>query len=366
MAKAPFTPPRLPPELDYTKLVGAIGKAHASIARLEGLLFNLRNPQLLSRAFITKEAVLSSQIEGTQATISEVLEQDAKGIDRDVTRKERDYREIVNYRRALERGIELLKERPLTENLIKELHRILLRSARGESKRPGEFRDHEVYIGRQGLGKEHASYIPPLPPAIPELFSDLERYMHSGGERDTLVQIAIIHYQFEAIHPFADGNGRIGRLLISLMLYQKGLLTHPFIYLSEFFEEHRQDYYDLLRNVSEKGDWESWVLFFLRGIDEQARKAQETAKRILDLHEALRGKVAAFGSSYAHEFLDALFMQPLFMSGTIRALVHLKSPTTLFMLISKFEKAGIITDVAKGQRRNKIYRFDALNDILKR
>lgn len=367
MTKTPFTPPKLPPQVDYTRLVADIGKARTSLARLEGLLFNLKNPRLLSRTFITKEAVLSSQIEGTQATLSEVFEHDAKGGMKETTDKEQDFREIMNYRDALEYGENFLREKnPISENFIKELHKILLRSGRGDHKMPGQFRDHEVYIGKQGLGKEFASYIPPLPPVVPELFSNFERYVHSRDERDDLVQIAITHYQFEAIHPFADGNGRIGRLLISLMLYSKELLSHPFIYLSEFFEEHRQDYYDLLRNVSEKGEWEEWIIFFLRGIDQQALKAQSTAKKILDLHAELEEKMVNLGSMYSYDFLEALFRWPFFTTKSIRSHLHVKNSQTLYNLIDKFLKAEIISDLTEGQRRNKIYRFDALNDILKR
>jgi len=328
-------------------------------------LSQLRNPRLLSRTLVTREAVLSSQIEGTEATLSEVLEQEAKNVSNEVTPLEKDFREIINYRKALEHGIEILKDKPLTENVIKELHAILLRSARGHQRGPGEFRRKLVYIGKPGAPREEASYVPPLPDAIPELFSNLEHYIHSE-ERDTLVQIGVVHYQFEAIHPFEDGNGRIGRLLISLMLFQKNILSYPFIYLSEFFEEHRREYYDLLRNVSEQGDWENWLSFFLRGIDVQAHKAQEASQHILNLHEELKTKVLELNSRYAHEFLEALFINPFFSSRTMHQRAGIKNAQTLSTLISKFKGAGIITDAAPGKKRNKIYRFDALLKILER
>ena len=259
MPKNPFIPPELPPQIEYKSLVSDIGNAHASIARLDEVLAHLQNPKLLARTFATKEAVLSSQIEGTEATIAEVFEQEAKGISREDTPRGRDITEIINYRKALERGIEVLRDRPLTENVIKELHKILLFSARGHNKGPGEFRKKLVYIAKPGLSIDNASYVPPLPDEIPGLFSNLEKYIHSNSEQDKIVQIAVSHYQFEAIHPFEDGNGRIGRLLISLMLYNKGFVSYPYIYLSEFFEEHRREYYDLLLGVSERGDWESWI-----------------------------------------------------------------------------------------------------------
>lgn len=365
MTKAPFSPPKLPPQISYEKLVSEIGNAHSSISKLDALLSQLKNPQLLSRTLITREAVLSSQIEGTEATLSEVFEQEAKGEHKEVTPKEKDFREIANYRHALERGVKILETHPLSENVIKELHAILLQSARGHHRGPGEFRRKLVYIAKPGAPLEEASYVPPLPDAIPELFSNLERYIHSA-ERDTLVQISIAHYQFEAIHPFEDGNGRIGRLLISLMLYQKKLLSYPFIYLSEFFEEHRRDYYDLLRGVSEQGDWEAWLSFFLRGIDVQARKAQEMCQHILNLHEGLKKQAHELQSRYAHDFLDALFVNPFFTSRTIRLTSGIKNAKTLFGLIGKFREAGIIEDAAVWKRRNKIYRFKALLKILEK
>lgn len=365
MAKTPFNPPKLPPKISYEKLVSEIADAHASISKLDALLSQLKNPQLLSRTLITREAVLSSQIEGTEATLSEVFEQEAKGEHHEATPKEKDFREIANYRLALERGIKILETHPLSENVVKELHSILLQSARGHHRGPGEFRRKLVYIAKPGAPLEEASYVPPLPDAIPELFSDLERYIHSM-ERDKLVQIGIAHYQFEAIHPFEDGNGRIGRLIISLMLYHKKLLSYPFIYLSEFFEEHRQDYYDLLRGVSERGDWESWLAFFLRGISIQAHKAQETCQNVLNLHEELRLKAHELQSRYAHDFLDALFVNPFFTSRTIRLTSGIKNTKTLFGLIGKFKAAGIIEDTTAWKRRNKIYRFKALLEILEK
>jgi Fic family protein len=365
MVKNPFNPPKLPPKIDYEKLVPEISKAQASIAKLDALLVHLKNPGLLSRTLTTREAVLSSKIEGTEVTLPEVLEQEAKNIKSEETPREKDFREIINYRHALEHGVEKLKDHPLTENIVKELHAILLNSARGHNRGPGEFRKKLVYIGKPGATKEEATYVAPLPDAVPELFSNLEKYIHSE-ERDVLVQIGVVHYQFEAIHPFEDGNGRIGRLLISLMLYQKKLLLYPFIYLSEFFEEHRRDYYDLLLGVSEKGNWEDWLLFFLRGLNLQARKAQDTCKSILDLHENLKSRMPTLNSKYAHEFLDALFVNPFFTSKAIRTLSGIKNNQTLFTLISKFKHAGIIYDFTPARQRNKIYRFDALLKILEK
>ena len=363
MAKTPFNPPKLPPVIDYGKLVKDITGANKAITRLDTLLSQLKNPRLFARTITTREAVMSSQIEGTEATLSEVLEQEANSVQKEETPKEKDFREILNYRRALERGLEILKDKPLTENVIKELHRILLDSTRGYNRGPGEFRKKLVYIGKPGAKIDEASYVPPLPDNVPELFSNLERYIHSD-ERDILVQIAVAHYQFEAIHPFEDGNGRIGRLVISLMLFQKKLLSYPFIYLSEFFEEHRRDYYELLRGVSEKGDWESWLVFFLRGIEIQAGKAMETCQKVMTLHESLKLKMADFNSKYAHDFLDAIFMSPYFTSKNLKLWSNMKNVQTLFNMIDKFKKAGVISDLYPMRRRNKIYYFKELLEII--
>ncbi|MDD5251473.1 MAG: Fic family protein [Patescibacteria group bacterium] len=364
MAKQPFIPPKLPPKLDYERLVGDISKAQAAVARLDGLLANLPNPRLLARSLITKEAVLSSKIEGTQATLGEVMEMDAKNNAAEDTNLGRDFREITNYRRALERGLVLLESKPISENVIKELHGILLQSARGQGRAPGEFRRAQVYIGTAGASIEEASYIPPPPQEIPKLFSDLEKYVNVGVERDELVRIAVAHYQFEAIHPFLDGNGRIGRLLIALMLHEKKLLSHPFVYLSEYFEANRQDYYALLRSVSERGNWEEWISFFLRGLEMQARKTQETSRRIIALNEAMKGKAFTVDSKYALEFLDAMFVNPYFSSRTIGRLVKVKNAQTLFNLIHKYLAVGIISDTTPTAKRNKVYRFDALAKLL--
>lgn len=366
MTKESFNLPKLPPSLKYEKFVSSLTKAHASIARLDALLYQLKNPRILSRTFATKEAVLSSQIEGTQVTLSEVLEHEAKGDEKEETSKEKDFREILNYRMALEKGIAVLRDSPITENVIKDLHKTLLTSTRGHNKFPGQFRRDRVYIGKQGLGIEHASYVPPLPIYVPDLFSNFVQYINQNTENDPLVEIAVAHYQFEAIHPFTDGNGRIGRLLVSLMLYQKKLLTYPFIYLSEFFEEHRQEYYDLLRGVSEKNDWESWITFCLNSFDVQATKAQEISKKILDLHKDLSEQIISLDSKYAQDFLEALFANPFFTSKTIRKLVHIKNQKSFFDLLNKYIKTGIVSDITPDKKRNKIYRFDALANIIKR
>ncbi|MBU2524694.1 Fic family protein [Patescibacteria group bacterium] len=364
MSKQPFIPPKLPIKIDYTNLIGHITKAHRAIASLNSLLAHLPNPELLGRTMQTKEAVLSSKIEGTQATLNEVFEYEAEGDKKDNSEKKKDIHEIINYRHALELGVKSLKTTPLAENLVKKLHSILLRSGRGQNKAPGDFRKTQVYIGKPGANIEDATFIPPAANKIIPLFGNLEKYLNSDEEKDLLVQIAIAHYQFEAIHPFLDGNGRVGRLIISLFLYKQKLLSHPFLYLSEFFEEHRENYYELLRMVSEKGDWQSWIKFFLTALATQAEATEKTGKGILDLHTEYKEKILDINSGYAMNLLDAIFINPVFGTASIRKDSKIKNTQTLFNLIDKFLEAGIIKDTTPNKKRNKVYAFNELIKLL--
>lgn len=363
MDKKPFNPLKLPVKINYEPLIGHITKAHRAIASLNSLLNALPNPNLLGRTMQTKEAVLSSKIEGTQATFNEVLAYEAAG-DKTENGKKQDIHEIINYRQALDLGIKSLENLPLAENLIKKLHFTLLKSGRGANKAPGEFRKIQVYIGKPGADIFEASYIPPTASEIIPLFTNFENYLNSDNEKDKLVQIAVAHYQFEAIHPFLDGNGRVGRLIITLFLYNQKLLSHPFLYLSEFFEEHRQDYYDLLRAVSEKQDWENWIKFFLNALTIQAQKAEETGKEILKLHHDYKEKITNIHSIYIFNLLDAIFVRPIFTTASLRKYAKIKNTQTFFNLINKFVDAGILKKLNPKQKRNKLYIFEELIKIL--
>lgn len=372
MTKQSFIPQKLPIKIDYNPLIKYITKAHRAIAGLDALLSALPNPKLLGRTLQTKEAVLSSKIEGTQASINDVFEyealQDKKAWPehsrRQDSEKMKDIHEILNYRKALDLGVKNLAKMPLSENLIKKLHATLLKSGRGHSKAPGEFRKVQVYIGKPGADITAASFIPPSAHEIIPLFNNLEKYLNSDAEKDNLVQIAVAHYQFETIHPFLDGNGRVGRLLISLFLYEKKLLSHPFLYLSEFFEAHRQDYYDLLRGISEKQNWQNWVQFFLTALAIQAKDAEKTGKDILQLHDKYKEKILEVRSIYANNLLDALFIHPVFSTASIRKDAKVKNTQTFFNLITKFVEAGIIRDTTPKKRRNKVYAFDELVKLI--
>jgi Fic family protein len=364
MSIKPFILPKLPPKIDYNDLIGKITEAHRAIASLDSLLNALPNPTLLGRTMQTKEAVESSKIEGTQATLEEVLHFEALTNKKDDTTKQKDINEVINYRQALDLGIKSLESLPISENLVKKLHATLLKSGRGANKAPGEFRKVQVYIGKYGASIEEASYVPPTANEVIPLFSNFEKYLNSDEEKDKLVQIAVAHYQFEAIHPFLDGNGRVGRLIISLFLYEKKLLSHPFLYLSEFFEEHRQYYYELLRGVSEKQDWLSWIKFFLDALAIQAKKTESTGKEILKLYTYHKEKISAINSIHAINLLDAIFVRPIFTTASLRKFVKIKNTQTLFSLIAKFVTAGILTEADPKKQRNKVYIFSELMGLL--
>ncbi|MCK5211452.1 Fic family protein [Candidatus Parcubacteria bacterium] len=360
----PFIPRKLPLKISYENVIKEIINAHRAIAGLNASLSHLPNPKILGRTMQTKEAVLSSRIEGTQASLNEVFEYEAKMEKSRDTEKKVDIQEITSYRDALNHGVQHLKNKPINEDLIKKLHEILLRTGRGRDKTPGQFRKTQVYIGRPGASINEASFVPPPANYIIPLIANLEKYLNRDLEKDALVQIAIAHYQFEAIHPFLDGNGRVGRLLISLFLYKKELLVHPFLYLSEFFEKNREDYYALLSGVSETGDIKSWVKFFLYAVTVQAKKAKQASDDILVLHKKLKEKMTKMSSVYAYNLLDAIFMHPVFSSASIRKDSKIKNTQTLFNLIDKFVKAEIIYIVKPNKKRNKIYIFKDLVKII--
>ncbi|MBP7927619.1 Fic family protein [Patescibacteria group bacterium] len=358
IAKQPHKPKALPVEVDYVLLLPFIAKAHAALARLDATLDQLPNPKLLERSFLTQEAVQSSRIEGTMATVQEVFKFEADLGDDISAKKREDIEEVICYRKALEFGVKQIDAGfPLTENMVKELHRILLTSVRGSGKAPGEFRTGQVYIGSLGTTIQQASYIPPEAQHIVSYFSNLEKYLNAPAEQDALVQIAIAHYQFEAIHPFWDGNGRVGRLIISLFLYKQGLLQKPWLYLSEYFERHRQEYYSLLREVSEKGEWSNWITFFLSAVEVQSLAACEKVKEIRALHEKVKDQALSMGSIYAASFAEALFITPIFTKRSIQKIAKVHNFQTLTSLVEKFIQAKVIYDLDPKKKRNKTYVF---------
>jgi Fic family protein len=311
-----FVPHPLPPALSFdAEFVRALSEADRALGELSGLGRAMPNPHLLIGPFIRREAVLSSRIEGTQADIAALYAYEAGQLPLPGLKPappESDVREVYNYVRALEYGLERINTLPVSLRLMRELHERLMEGVRGEQATPGEFRRSQNWIGRPGCTLNEAAYVPPPVPEMLQALDALEKYLHGGNAYPLLVRLALIHYQFEAIHPFLDGNGRIGRLLLSLLLVNWNLLPLPLLYLSAYFERRRQDYYDLLLAVSERGAWREWVLFFLRGVKEQAVDANSRAKRLQDLQlEWRRQLTQARASALPLRLMESLFESPM-------------------------------------------------------
>jgi Fic family protein len=285
-----------------------LDRASRAIAMLAGVGETLPNPHLLIRPFARREAVLSSRIEGTQTSLAQLVLFEASGGRADPAG---DGLEVANHVRASELGLELLHTLPLSVRLFNTVHHELMSGVRGQDRMPGELRREQVWIGGDGTGIDDARYVPPPPARVRDLLTDLEGFLNGDFEIPPLIQCALVHYQFEAIHPYLDGNGRMGRLLIVLYLYQQRVLTTPLLYLSAYFERHRAEYYDRLLNVSARGDWDGWLKFFLLGIEEQSRDALSRARRIRDLRERYRERLQeSRASANALRLLDLFFEQP--------------------------------------------------------
>jgi len=337
----PFHPDKLPlSDINWTSLVRVIGEANAALARYDGLLHGMVNPGILLSPLTLNEAVLSSRIEGTNATNSEVLEFEA-GAEFD-PEKTNDIQEIKNYRKALLAAESALEQgRPISLNLIKSLHQILMQGVRGKDKRPGEFRSEQNWIGPKNCKMEQASFVPPSPLTIHDHLEGWISYINLNEE--VLSQLSVVHAQFEIIHPFMDGNGRIGRILIPLFLYQKKMLYRPMFFLSEYLEEQRDEYCDALGGISSRGDWLGWLKFFLEAVRIQAIRNTDKAKAILSLYEQLKIKFQKeTKSQFAQAALDAFFQIPIMNTTTFAKLTGITNRTTLGKILSQLENGGFI------------------------
>lgn len=312
----PYIPSALPlADLDYRLLLPLVGQANASLARYDGLLQGIPNPAVMLSPLTTQEAVLSSKIEGTQATVDEVLEQEAGLIKEG--EKYKDIQEISNYRQALYSAREYLQEYSIRLSFVRELHRILLSSVRGQDKTPGEFRKEQNWIGPYGCLVEQATFVPPNPLQLPDFLQAWEQYLDSD-DVDFLLQTAVMHAQFELLHPFKDGNGRIGRILIPLFLYQKKTLSQPMFYLSEYLESHRDEYYARLKAISAEGDWNGWIAFFLQAVAVQAQENSQRVVAIKALYEEMKQSIHEIThSQYTVHLLDAIFSKPIFRTSDL-------------------------------------------------
>lgn len=347
-----FMPQPLPPPLTWqAELVRRLSDADRALGELAGLGRTMPNPHLLIAPFIRREAVLSSRIEGTQADLADLYAYEAGQLPLFTEVKppppEADVKEVGNYVRAMEFGLKRLDTLPVSLSLLRELHERLMEGVRGEHATPGEFRRSQNWIGRPGCTIQEAEFVPPPVPEMPEALDSFEKYLYATNSFPPLIRLAFIHYQFEAIHPFLDGNGRIGRLLTSLLLVSWDLLPLPLLYLSAFFEAHRQTYYDLLLAVSEKGAWSEWVGFFLEGVAEQARDAGARSKRLQDLQGDWRERLALNRSpGLLFRLADSLFETPILTIPQAQSLLGV-AYNTAKVNIDKLVAAGILSQKGK-------------------
>lgn len=350
-----FVPNKLPFNLTIDpELQTLLSKADIALGRLDGVADSLPKDivDFFILMYVRKEATLSSQIEGTQATFVDVLKAEAR-IEDSETHKDVD--EVLNYISAMNYGLERLRTIPLSLRIIKEIHKILLHGVRGEWKTPGEFRTSQNWTG--GTNLQTAKFIPPPHTEVINLMSNIENYMHDDSLVPILIKIGLIHAQFETIHPFLDGNGRIGRLLITFYLCQQGVLRKQLLYLSDFFKEHRQDYYDKLNGLRRADDIEGWLKFFMEGVIETSQRSVETARKIRKLRDKHLGKVAGLGKSSEKgvTLLKALYKTPIVRIKDVELITSLSNPNAL-LLVDKFVKAEILYELT-GQKRNRIFSY---------
>jgi Fic family protein len=354
-----------PASIDWKVLIPLIGKANASLARYDGLLSAIPNASVLLSPLTTQEAVLSSKIEGTHVTMGEVLEIEAGGEPTGITQPKRDdAEEILNYRHAMRACIAELEIRPLSQHMLRQAHQLLMQGVRGKDKSPGKYREKQNWIGSKGCTIEEAGFIPVPPEHLRSGMDDWEQYMVSEKELDPLVQLAVVHVEFEALHPFEDGNGRLGRMLIPLFLFKKGLLGSPNFYMSGYLEAHRESYQEHLRAVSRDDAWTQWCSFFLRGIADQATENEQRARAILALYERVKTQVADLThSQHAIRAVDFLFQQPIFAASDFTKSSEIPKPTAA-RILGLLREAQLLSTlrVGKGQRPG-IHAFRELINI---
>lgn len=360
----PFIPYSLPiKNLNFEKLITLVGEASKKLSLYNGILQVIPNPNILLAPLTTKEAVLSSKIEGTQVSFTELLQYDADECYDE--NKIDDIDEIVNYRTAMLEAEKMFDARPFIHlNMIKDLHNILLSGVRGNNKDRGEFRKIQVYIGSVGCTIDNATYIPPEAQHVLPALDKWEKYINNS-EQETLIQCAIMHAQFEMIHPFLDGNGRIGRMLIPLFLYQKQYIDKPVFYLSEFFETNRKEYYQRLNAISSNEKWDDWIEFFLKAIIEQANKNIIKSKEIIDLYNNMKEEFTRIThSEFAINILDNLFKKPIISSKELFVMSKINTARTSSYLFKKLYENNILKIIKPGTgNRSTIYSFDKLIQI---
>jgi len=359
---AAFVPKPLPPNPPLAfdgEMIRLLSEADLALGALSGVASLLPNPDLFVAMYVRKEAVLSSQIEGIQCTLDDVLVQEnAEAAGNGVSSKA--IGEVVNYVQAMNHGIARLADLPLSLRLIREIHQVLLDRVRGTHKDPGEFRRSQNWIGPQGCTLTTATFVPPSVPDMETALFDLEKFLHDRTAVPLTIQCALVHLQFETIHPFLDGNGRVGRLLIALLMHERSVLKQPLLYLSLYLKRNRVEYYDRLMDVRVNGNWEGWVKFFLRGIAEVSRESAATAKKIVGFRDTALATARGIGKHEA-ALTDLLFERPII---DIRAAEKMLGTTyaTASQAVANLEKAGYLKETT-GMKRNKVYRFSGYLDL---
>lgn len=354
-----FIPNKLPMEVNMdADLQSLLSRADLALGRLDGVADILPDVNFFILMYLRKEATLSSQIEGTQATFVDVLKAEAKIEDSEI---HRDVDEILNYISTLNFGIYKSQQLPLSLRLIREMHKELLKGVRGESKAPGDFRTSQNWVG--GVSIQTATYVPPPHATVLELMGNIEDYLHDKSPLPVLIKTGMVHAQFETIHPFLDGNGRMGRLLITYYLCEQGVLREPLLYLSDFFKKHKSIYYDKLTDFREKDNIEGWLKFFLEGVIETSQSAVQTARKIIQLREESYAKVASLGrsSEKGMTVLKRLFQVPMVRVKDVEKIANLENPNAL-VLVRKLVAKGILYETT-GKQRNRVYAFRDYIDI---
>ena len=354
-----------PKELDWSQLIPLLGPANAGLARYDGLLSAIPNAHILLSPLTTQEAVLSSKIEGTHVTISEVLEIEAGGISEAFTQPKRDdAEEVLNYRSAMQACVAEMAHRPFSQQILRGAHQLLMQGVRGRDKFPGNYRTDQNWIGATGCALDTASFVPIAPEHLRSGMDAWEQYFGSTSEMDALVQLALVHVEFEALHPFEDGNGRLGRMLIPLFLHQRKLLSSPDFYMSGYLERNREEYQERLRAVSRDGAWTAWCVFFLNGIREQAANNETKARAILSLYDRIKQQtVDLTHSQHAMRAVDFLFQSPIFSAPTFINHSSIPKPTAS-RILAVLRDAGILITLEEGRgRRAGIYAFKELLNV---
>lgn len=348
-------PPDPPPDLSGA-LRERLSEADYALGRLDGAVLTLPNPDLFVFMYVRKEAVLSSQIEGTQSSLQNLLAAEAQLFDPDTPK---DVTEVANYVRAMNHGLARLAELPVSVRLIREIHAVLMEGVRGGRLTPGELRTSQNWIGPAGCTPATATFVPPPPHEVPDALCNLETFLHRGAGLPPLIQVGLAHAQFETIHPFLDGNGRVGRLLIAFLLTEKGLLSRPVLYLSHYFKQHRADYYERLQAVRDEGDWESWLRFFLDGVITVSREATQTAAAILRMREDYRARITEHlgrAAANGQRVMDRLFDHPIVTVAIVRDWLGLTA-TGAHQIVNRLEGIGLLREIT-GYARNRRFRFE--------